>query len=167
MRDGDAVHTAPAAVERLRPTAVERLPTTGRAWRLAATAAVLLALAYGTIWGADRHFPFGPMVQFAFSVDPNGQIRSVYIEADTTTGVRVQVPLTSEGVGIPRAEIEGQLPAIERDPSLLQAIALAQRRRHPDQPQFRRLYLMVDIIQLHDRRPGGREVNQLAVWDVQ
>ncbi|HKE52248.1 MAG TPA: hypothetical protein VKE25_12140, partial [Actinomycetes bacterium] len=103
MRDGDAVHTAPAAVE--------RLPTTGRAWRLAATAAVLLALAYGTIWGADRHFPFGPMVQFAFSVDPNGQIRSVYIEADTTTGVRVQVPLTSEGVGIPRAEIEGQLPA--------------------------------------------------------
>ncbi|MGH3659186.1 MAG: hypothetical protein ACRDUA_21260, partial [Micromonosporaceae bacterium] len=75
---------------------VVRLGARARAWRLAATAAVLLALAYGTIWGADRHFPFGPMVQFAFSVDPNGQIRSVYIEADTTAGDRVQVPLTSE-----------------------------------------------------------------------
>jgi len=143
-----------------------RLGARARGWRMAATAVVLLALAYGTIWGADRHFPFGPMVQFAFSVDPNGQIRSVYIEAETTAGDRVRVPLTSEGVGIPRAEIEGQLPAIERDPSLLQAIALAQRRRHPDQPQFRRLYLMVDILQLHDRRPAGHEVNQLAVWDV-
>jgi len=49
----------------------------------------------------------------------------------------------------------------------LQAIAVEQRRRHPDQPQYRRLYVMVDIIQLHDRRPGGHEVNQLAVWDVQ
>lgn len=145
---------------------VVRLGTRARAWRLAATAAVLLALAYGTIWGADRHFPFGPMVQFAFSVDPNGQIRSVYIDADTTSGDRVQVPLTSEGIGIPRAEIEGQLPAIQSDPSRLQAIADAQRRRHPDQPQYRRLYLMVDILQLRDRRPAGHEVNQLAVWDV-
>jgi hypothetical protein len=145
---------------------VVRLAIRARAWRLAATAAVLLALAYGTIWGADRDFPFGPMVQFAFSVDPNGQIRSVYIEADTTVGDRVQVPLTAEGVGIPRAEIEGQLPAIENNPSLLQAIAVAQRHRHPDQPQYRRLYLMVDIIQLHDRRPAGHEVNQLAVWDA-
>ncbi|MGH8834041.1 MAG: hypothetical protein ACRDWG_03445 [Actinomycetes bacterium] len=145
---------------------VVRLGARARAWRLAATAAVLLALAYGTIWGTDRHFPFGPMVQFAFSVDPNGQIRSVYIEADTTTGDRVQVPLTAEGVGIPRAEIEGRLPAIESDPSLLQAIAVAQRRRHPDQPLYRRLYVMVDILQLKDRRPAGHEVNQLAVWDV-
>lgn len=143
-----------------------RLGTRARAWRLAAAAAVLLALAYGTIWGADRHFPFGPMVQFAFSVDPNGQIRSVFVEADTTAGDRVQVPLTAEGVGIPRAEIEGQLPAIENDPSLLQVIAIAHRHRHPDQPQYRRLYLMVDIIQLHDRRPTGHEINQLAVWDV-
>jgi hypothetical protein len=143
-----------------------RLGSRARAWRLAAAAAVLLALAYGTIWGADRYFPFGPMVQFAFSVDPNGQIRSVFVEADTTAGDRVQVPLTSEGVGIPRAEIEGQLPAIENDPSLLQVIAIAQRHRHPQQPQYRRLYLMVDIIQLHDRRPTGHEINQLAVWDV-
>lgn len=153
MRDGAAAGMA-------------RLTAPSRAWRLAATAAVLLGLAYGTIWGADRHFPFGPMVQFAFSVDPNGQIRSVFIEADTTAGTRVQVPLTSEGVGIPRAEIEGQLPQIERDPSLLQAIAVAQRRRHPDQPQYRRLYLMVDVTRLVDRRPAGHEIDQLAVWDV-
>lgn len=153
MRDGAAAGMA-------------RLTAPARAWRLAATAAVLLGLAYGTIWGADRHFPFGPMVQFAFSVDPNGQIRSVFIEADTTAGTRVQVPLTSEGVGIPRAEIEGQLPQIERDPSLLQAIAVAQRRRHPDQPQYRRLYLMVDVTRLVDRRPAGHEIDQLAVWDV-
>ncbi|MCI0686054.1 MAG: hypothetical protein L0Y54_02275 [Sporichthyaceae bacterium] len=137
-----------------------------RAWRLAATVAVLLGLAYGTIWGSDQHFPFGPLVQFAFSVDPDGQIRSVFIEADTTAGTRVRVPLTSEGVGIPRAEIEGQLPQIERDPSLLQGIAVAQRRRHPDQPQYRTLYLMVEITQLQDRRPAGQSVDQLAVWEV-
>lgn len=145
---------------------VVALRAPARAWRLAATAAVLLGLAYGTIWGSDQHFPFGPMVQFAFSVDPDGQIRSVFIEADTTTGTRVRVPLTSEGVGIPRAEIEGQLPQIERDPSLLQGIAVAQRRRHPDQAQYLRLYLMVEITQLQDRRPAGQSVDQLAVWEV-
>jgi len=145
---------------------VVALRAPARAWRLAATAAVLLGLAYGTIWGSDQHFPFGPMVQFAFSVDPDGQIRSVFIEADTTAGTRVRVPLTSEGVGIPRAEIEGQLPQIERDPSLLQGIAVAQRRRHPDQPQYLRLYLMVEITQLQDRRPAGQSVDQLAVWEV-
>jgi len=158
MRDGDVDDTA--------ATGTERLSATGRSLRLAVTAVALLALAYGTIWGSDRDFPFGPMVQFAFSVDPNGEIRSVFIEADTTAGTRVQVPLTSEGVGIPRAEIEGQLPAIERDPSLLQAVAVAQRRRHPDQPHYRRLYLMVDITRLENRRPAGHAVNQLAVWDV-
>jgi hypothetical protein len=143
-----------------------RLGRVGVAWRVTVTVAAIGALIWGSGWGTDDAFPAGPMVQYAFYVDPNGTISSNYIEADTTAGTRVKVRLSSEGVGIPRGEIEGQLGRIIEDPSLLQSIADAQRRRHPDEPQFVRLYVVVDVTHLHDRIPGAVTKKTLATWDV-
>src|SRR5262245_12194532 len=83
-----------------------RLSRAGLAWRAAVTVGVLAALVWGSGWGKDDAFPAGPMVQYAFYVNPNGTISSNYIEADTTAGTRIKVRLSSEGVGIPRGEIE-------------------------------------------------------------
>jgi hypothetical protein len=143
-----------------------RLGRFGLAWRAAATVAALGALLWGSGWGTDDVFPAGPMVQYAFYVDPNGTISSNYIEADTTAGSRIKVRLSSEGVGIPRGEIEGQLRRIIADPSLLQAIADAQQRRHPEEPQFVTLYLMTDVTTLHNRVPGKITTKTLATWDA-
>lgn len=148
-------------------SAPQRLSRPAITWRVTATAGALAALLYGTIWGRDDHFPFGPLVQYAFYTDPNGAIDSVYLEADTTAGTRIHVRLTSEGVGIPRGEIEGQLGRIIADPSILQSIAVAQRNNHPEEPQFTKLYLMRDRIKLTDRVPADTPVTEtIAEWVV-
>ena len=157
----DSAGTDAAGISTRRP-----LPAAGRRWRLTITVLVLAALGYGTVRGTDDLFPFGPLVQFAFSVDPDGEIRSTFMEADTTAGTHVQVRLSAKGVGIARAEIEGELTKIERDPSLLQGIADAQRRLHPAEPQFTRLYLVTDVTELRDGVAAGRRTETVATWTV-
>jgi hypothetical protein len=142
------------------------LGSVGRGWRLAATLAVLGCLGVGTVRGAEKMFPAGPMTQYAFYVSPNGSVDSITVTADTTAGTHVPVQLNPAGVGIKRADVEIQLPRIERDPSRLQAIADAQRRLHPHQPGFRKLYVVDTVVRLHDRVPGAKTARVLVTWTV-
>jgi hypothetical protein len=143
-----------------------RLHTRGRATRAAFTVALLGALAYGSIWGRDPVFPVGPMSQYARYVPPDGTVQSTTVWADTTAGTYVNVELDAHGVGVKRADVEAQLGQIIANPSLLRTISSAQRRLHPHQPQFVRLYVVQATIQLHNRVPDGRTVRTLATWDV-
>jgi hypothetical protein len=143
-----------------------RLPTRGRVVRLVATAAAAAGVVYGTVAGAEKMFPAGPMTQYAFYVPPDGAVHSIQVYADTTAGTHVPVHLSPSGVGIKRADIEIQLPAIQRDPSLLRTIAVAQRRLHPDQPQYVRLYVVDTVIPLHDRVPQPSHTEVLVSWTV-
>jgi hypothetical protein len=138
----------------------------GRVLRLAATAAAGAAVVYGTVTGAEKMFPAGPMTQYAFYVAPDGKVDSIQVFADTTAGTRVPVHLSPSGVGIKRADIEIQLPAIERNPSLLRTIAVAQRRLHPDQPQYVRLYVVDTVIPLRHRVPQPARTVVLVTWTV-
>lgn len=142
------------------------LSRVGRAWRLAVTAGACAAIAYGTVTGAEKMFPAGPMTQYAFYVAPDGAVHSIQVFADTTAGTHVAVHLSGSGVGIKRADIEIQLPAIERDPSLLRTIAVAQRRLHPAQPQYVRLYVVDTVIPLRHRVPQPSHTDVLVTWDV-
>ena len=143
-----------------------RLTGPRRAWRLAATAAVLLTLGWTTVYGTDDDFPLGPMVQYAFRTDPDSFIDSHYVEADTTDGRRITVPLSNRGVGMKRAQIEGQLLKFIADPSMLQQLAEAQERLHPDEPHYTRVYLMRDRLTLRDGRGAGHTIEVLAQWAV-
>ena len=145
---------------------VVRLSPRGRAWRLAAVALVLGALGYGTVWGTDDHFPFGPLTQYAFAADPDGTVPDLYIEAETSAGTRVKVKLSPDGVGIVRAEVEGQLDDIRRDPSLLQAIADAHHRLHPSEPRFLVLHLRIRHVRLRDGVAVGEETEHVVDWTV-
>jgi hypothetical protein len=147
-------------------TAVRRLSRTGLAWRVAVLGAGTALALYGSLAGTDDLWPFGPMSQFAFYVSPDGEIRAAHVDAITTEGQEVSVPLNARGVGIGRAEIEGQLSRIVRDPSLLQAVAVAQRRLHPDQPQYRVLFLRQKVTTLRDRRPVAVRDETKATWVV-
>jgi hypothetical protein len=142
------------------------LGSVGRGWRLAATLAVLGCLGVGTVRGAEKMFPAGPMTQYAFYVSPNGSVDSITVTADTTAGTHVPVQLNPAGVGIKRADIEIQLPRIERDPSRLQAIAVAQRRLHPSQPGYTTLYVVDTVVRLHERVPGAKTARVLVTWTV-
>jgi hypothetical protein len=145
---------------------VQRLSRVGLAWRAGALLAGTLLVTYGTARGTDDLWPFAPMSQFAFGVDLDGQIRSTYVEALTTEGERVRVPLSPRGVGVGRAEVEGQLPSIVADPSKLGALAVAQARLHPDEPQYVHLWLRQEVVQLRDGRDAGRSDELLAEWAV-
>jgi hypothetical protein len=146
---------------------VRGLSAPARSWRLAVVAACLGVLVSAQFIDTDDYFPLGRLSQYASAHSENGTVRSVYILADTSDGDRVTVPLHATGVGIGRAEIEGQLGRIIDDSSLLQAIASAWAELHPDRPQYETLYLMRDIYHLVDRRPSGeRETVELARWTV-
>jgi hypothetical protein len=134
--------------------------------RLVATIVGATCIAYGTVAGAEKMFPAGPMTQYAFYVDPDGRIDSIQVFADTTAGTHVEVHLSNHGVGIKRADIEIQLPAIERDPSKLRTIAVAQHRLHPGQPQFTKLYVVDTVIPLKDRVPQHPYTVVLVEWSV-
>jgi hypothetical protein len=131
-----------------------------------ATGGALAVLCYGSIAGGERLFPAGPMTQYAFYVDPDGEVISTNLEADTTAGTHVTVRLSPEGVGIKRASIEGQLTDILRDPSRLRAVAVGQRRLHPHDPQFTRIYVVQDIVPLHHGSVGAHRRKVVAMWDV-
>ena len=72
--------------------------------RLAAVSAGLGILLYGTVRGTDDMFPFGPLVQYAFSVDPSGEIRSTFIEADTDDLRQKVTELVDSALGDVRVE---------------------------------------------------------------
>ena len=130
-------------------------------------AAFLALLGVGSAWGHDPMFPVGPMVQYAKWIPPNGVVLSTTVWADTTDGRHVRVRLDPQGVGVRRADVEEQLTRIVAHPELLRTISSAQRRLHPDQPQFVKLYVVQDVIQLHDREPAARTSHVLATWVVQ
>ncbi|MDP9394729.1 MAG: hypothetical protein M3Q27_10995 [Actinomycetota bacterium] len=146
---------------------VVRLSRRARAVRLGVAGAVVAVLLYGSTRGTDDMFPLGPMVQFAFAVDLDGEIRASYVEALTTEGRIVRVPLNPRGVGYGRAELEGRIPSFTARPEMLQAIAVAQRRLHPDQPQYRHLWLRQTITDLEDGVAVATTTRLVAEWEVQ
>lgn len=145
----------------------ERLTGAGRWGRVVATVLLVVAVTLGAGWGTDRWWPSGPMTMFAFQVDPNGRVHSLGVEADTVAGQRVVVPLGAGGIGLERAEIEGQAQRLTREPKRLQGIAVAAARSLPDAPRYRTVYLVDTVHQLKDGERVGTPVRTvLATWVV-
>lgn len=138
------------------------------AWRLRATASLLVGLGVvlGTLVGDDPWWPFAPMSQYAFGVDPDGEIRSTYVEGDTTAGTTERVVFGMDGIGLGRAELEGQLGRVVADPSLLQGIAVAHARRVPDGVRFTELRMKQRVSTLVDGAEASRDEVLLATWVV-
>ncbi len=145
-----------------------RRPRTSRrfriGWRAVVTVLIFGALLRGTIWGTDMAFPFGPLTQYAFRTDPNGVIESNYVDADTTEGKRIHIPMAHSGMS--RAQLEGQLWKFVQDPSMLQQLAKTQRERYPNDPHYVRLYLMRDTVVLKNAAEDRRFTQTLSQWEV-
>ncbi|MBT2214035.1 MULTISPECIES: hypothetical protein [Actinomadura] len=144
-----------------------RLGARARFWRSAVAAAGIAALFYTSAYGADDDFPFGPMTQFAFSVkNDGGEIVSHWLEADTATGAHVKLSMDAVGSGMKRAEIEGQMTRLGRDPSLLQGIAEGQHRLHPKEPRLTRIYIVKQVQTLKHGKVVSTTRANAVVWGV-
>ncbi|HET9442957.1 MAG TPA: hypothetical protein VFO65_06510, partial [Acidimicrobiales bacterium] len=54
-----------------------------RGRRLAAAVVALALLLAGSTWGADDHFPFGPMKMYAYANKPNGVVTTAHLRGVT------------------------------------------------------------------------------------
>lgn len=140
------------------------LSRAGRACRLAVTVTVLALLGWGSLVGQDDDFPIGPFVMFAFTTPPNGDVRSVGLEAVTDRGQRLSVPTEPTAVGLRRAEVEGQLPRVVTHPELLARVAEAHARLHPREPRFVQVDLVRHTVHLRHGVATGEAHEVLATW---
>jgi hypothetical protein len=142
---------------------METLSSRGRVWRLAVTFVAGALLLAGTIWGTDDHFPFGPFTMYAGAADPNQPTIDTRLEATDEHGGTVL--LTERNTGIRRAEIEGQLGRIEREPELLEVALRAYERRNPHAPQLTEVRVVIRWHEIRDFRPTGDWTEDVvATW---
>jgi hypothetical protein len=144
-----------------------RLGRVGWVVRVAVALAGIALLINGSVRATDDVWPFGPMSQYAGAIANDASITSIRISAQTDAGTTVDVPLTIEGAGIARAEIEARTGEIVADPSKLQAVADGWGRKHPDQPKYLKLELIRDTTTLVKGRVHGPPTSEvLATWQV-
>ena len=137
------------------------LTATGRRWRLAVTAALLALLLWGTFWGQDDHFPFGPFRMYAAVNPPNGLVPVTRVEGVDSTGA--VVALTEGNTGIRRAEIEAQQERYTTDPALLREVAEAYANRNPAAPELVEVRIVIRSYVIRDSRPTGSYSEETVV----
>jgi hypothetical protein len=134
------------------------------AWRSAVLVIGTVLVVWGTLFGNDVDWPFGPMSQFAFRVGRDDAIRSTFLEARAANGHAMVVPITVRNLGIARAEIEGQQNAIIREPQLLGDLASSYHRLHPTEPPLTQLWLRERVTVLRNGRDAGQHLDTLVAW---
>ncbi|WP_299952230.1 hypothetical protein [uncultured Modestobacter sp.] len=140
---------------------VERLTLGGRRARLAAAVLVLALLLAGTVWGDDDAFPFGPFRMYSTRANPDTPVVSTRVVGLTAAGEEVR--LSGGEVGLRRAEFEGQLPRIERDPALLGLLADSYAEHHPDAEELVAVQVVQRRFALEDGQRTGEVSDQVLI----
>ncbi len=152
--DGPVLSLSPPALT--TEDEVVRLSPGGRRARLAAVVVVLALLLAGTVWGDDDSFPFGPFRMYSTRANPDTPVVSTRVVGLTPAGTEVR--LSGGEVGLRRAEFEGQLPRIERDPSLLGLLADSYAEHHPDAEEL----VAVQVVQRRYELADGVRTGEIS-----
>ena len=135
----------------------------GRWIRVVFTVAAAALLVWGTLWGDDDDFPFGPFRMYASAPGSSEAAKDTRVEGVDVAG-RV-VPLTEDNSGIRRAEIEGQQNAYVADPARLREVADAYAARNTAAPALREVRLVIRWHGVKHSRPTGTYTDQvIADW---
>ncbi len=144
--------------------ALTPLGKAGRALVLLALSALFLA---GTTVGQDEWWPFSPWRMFSTSTDPNASVRSTLIEVRDAAAPAIwrPAPIEPDSVGLNRAEVEGRLDQISRDPGMLGTLAASHARLRPDEPAWIGVRVVVRHFLLRGGQPTGEHRNEvIAQW---
>lgn len=131
--------------------------------RLTASALFLFGLLWGTFWGLDDHFPFGPFRMYSTADKVDGPIRSLMFEGTDASGETFVIP--SARFGLRRAEADGQVERVRDDPEFLRHFADAYERLNPDARPLMRLRIYYRIDLLEGRRPVSAGEEEIATWE--
>lgn len=126
-----------------------------------AAAALVIGLVCGTVvWQTDDTWPLAQMRMF-----PGGgesEISFVSIQAELTDGSRTR--LSASAFHLRRAEVEGQMPRIRRDPSMLGALIDRYNADVPRAREIVRLRLLKREAAPGDVRGERWTETELARW---
>ena len=146
--------------------AVLRLSTVGRAGRALLLGSLSALFLTGTVVGDDTWWPFGPWRMFATSTPPQGAVTTLRIEERSAGDPRWRPAVLSvRSVGLTRAEVEGRLPRIVREPAMLGTLARTHSRLRPDEPEWEGVRVARDEAVLRDGAPTGEvRTTIVASW---
>ncbi len=136
------------------------------AWRVGVFGVLFALTALGSVALTDPWWPIGPQKQYATGIDVNGTIHSTYAVAKNENGKKVRIPWGIHGVGIGRAEIEGQLQRFIDHPALLQALAIGHARSMPGDSPYTTIFLMQTQTKLKNAVDQKTVTVVLATWHV-
>lgn len=130
MTEPDAAQVDATEPDAAEPDVAE---PTGRRWGLSYVSALLaLVVVFGGFVLTDDAWPFAPLRMFSVGNDPNGAVRAMRLEGDTT---KRHVILFADDFGLRRAELEEQTLPDRRVPDAkLAALAEVYNERHPNEP---------------------------------
>ncbi|GLY17365.1 hypothetical protein Kisp01_43800 [Kineosporia sp. NBRC 101677] len=134
---------------------------------LATTLAVVSALFLGgTFVGTDAWWPFAPWKMYSTSTAPSGPVGSTRIEIqENGSGPWQPASLHPDTVGLNRAEVEGRMPLIQQDPSVLGTLLESHAELQPDAPRWTAIRIVrSDVLLENGRRTGETRDTTLAVW---
>ena len=135
----------------------------GRSLRLVAALLVFGGLLWGTFWGLDDHFPFGPFRMYSTTDEVDGPIRSILLEGTNEDGETFLIPTSR--FGLRRAEVDGQVERIREDPAFLRHFVEAYETFNPRDPELVRLRIFFRIDVLENRRPVSQSEEEIAEWE--
>jgi hypothetical protein len=134
----------------------------GKYVRLAATAAVLIALLAGTFFGDDDAFPFGPFRMYSIANRTSGQVRTIRLEGRVAGGSRHEFDFGR--FGMRRAEVEGQVDRLLAKPERMELLVEAYHNANPESPPLMKLYLVEEAHRLHRGRPAEVSQRTMLTW---
>jgi hypothetical protein len=140
---------------------VLRLTRSQRRRRHLGAGVVLALLLAGTVWGYDDDFPFGPFRMYATRSDPNTPVISTRAIGLTAAGEEVR--LSGGQVGLRRAEFEGQINRLRREPELLGLLAEAFEEANPDAPELVAVQVVHRRYELSGGLPTGEFIDTVVV----
>ncbi len=135
----------------------------GRRVRSIAAAAVVILLVLATLVGSDDWFPFTPMRQYAYAVDPNGRTSTHQVEGIGIDGRPVEIPF--DDIDLRPSELEGLLSDLDRRTELLAGVLTTFRGNRPDAPPTVGIRYLRTVVQLDDRRVTPPRVIELGRYD--
>ncbi len=145
-----------------------RLSPAGKAWRALLVLVLAAGFMSGSLVGDDHWWPFAPWRMFSTSTKPGGAVVYMSLEVrDADDADWRATGLTPEKVGLNRAEVEGRIPQIQADPSMLGTLAQSHARLRPDEARWVAVRIVRNESVLEGRAPTG-EVRRTVVaqWEA-
>lgn len=147
------------------PGDVVRCPPRRRAVQTLCTLAVAVLLGLGAVVGDDHWYPVGPFRMFSTATPPDGYVSAMSLEVRVGNAGWARTALSPRNVGVNRAEVEGRVPEITTDPTLLRDLAEAHARMHPADAPWTGVRVIRNRTMITDSQPTGTvETEVVSTW---